>query len=124
MLEMLYVSKSAEQNQTVLVLRPSSRSEGVCPYLDLLKDVGIRLLERPTLQTAHSAVHAGCRVGLLVIKREEDLGKLDVCEPFLSIHKISWVGLIAQELIAVPKVREFIAEYLFDFITIPAQIEH
>ena len=121
---MLYVSKSKEQNQTVLVLRPSSRIEGVCPYLDLLKDFGIRLLERSTLQTAHGAVHAGCRVGLLIIKREEDLGKLDVCEPFLSIHKISWVGLIAQELIAVPKVREFIAEYLFNFITIPAQIEH
>ena len=57
---MLEVSKSAQENQTVLVLRPSSRVERVCPYADSLKDFGIELLERPTLQTAHDAIHAGC----------------------------------------------------------------
>lgn len=121
---MLEVSKSAQKNQTVLVLRPSNRFERVCPYADSLKDFGIGLLERPTLQTAHDAIHAGCRVGLLVIKREEDLHNIDVYAPFLNLHKILWVGLIAQELIALPRVRELIAEYLFIFVTIPAQIEH
>lgn len=118
------VSNFVRPNQVVLVLRPSSRVQSACPYAAPLKNHGIHLLERPTLESAHEAIHAGCRVGLLILKQEEDLFRLDSCEPFLNIGKISWVGMIAQELISLPRVREFIGEQLFNFITIPASIEH
>ena len=121
---MSLVSRTATQNQIVFVLRPGGHSESYCFYSDPLKSHGITLFENPTPQSASRAVEDGCRVGLLIIKSKEDLDRLDECEPILNIRKISWVGLIARELIGLPKVREFIAEYLFNFITIPAQIEH
>jgi DNA-binding NtrC family response regulator len=121
---MPFVSRTASQHQIVFVLRPSGHSESHCFYSEPLKSHGIILFERPTLQAISRAVENGCRVGLLVLKNEEDLDKLDACEPLLNIRRISWVGLIARELIGRPKVREFVADYLFNFITIPAQAEH
>jgi DNA-binding NtrC family response regulator len=121
---MPYASNSVRPSQAVLVLRVSGRTEYACPYAEQLKNHGIHLLESPTLDSAHKATHAGCHVGLLILTQEEDLKHLDRCESFLNLNKISWVGLIAQELIALTRVREFINEQLFNFITSPANIEH
>ena len=121
---MLYVSDSAATNQTVMVLRPGSRTESSCPYTASLRQHGLNLIECATLESAHSAMSRGCRVGLLIVKREAELQYLDKCEPFVSNNQISWVGLIAQELISAPRMREFIGEHLFNFITIPADFGH
>src|ERR1700738_4762822 len=121
---MLYVSNSSRQTQTVIVLRPPSRIERTCPYSEILKSHGIDLIERPTLDGTYHAICAGCRVGLLIIAREEDLHYLDTCEPFLNINKISWIGLIAQELVSLPRVRQLIGKHLFNFITTPANLDH
>lgn len=121
---MLYVSNSMRQTRTVIVLRPPNRIERICPYSETLKDHDIELVERPTLESMHAAIGAGCRVGLLIIAREDDLHHLDACEPFLNTNKISWVGLIAQELISSHRVRQLIGEHLFNFITVPANLDH
>jgi hypothetical protein len=121
---MLYVSNSAETNQAVLVLRPSSRAETPCPYSETLKDHGLNLIECATLEAAYNAMHDGCRVGLLIVTRETELAHLDKCEPLVSNNQISWVGLVAQELISTARMREFIGEHLFNFITIPADMNH
>jgi DNA-binding NtrC family response regulator len=121
---MLYVSNSAETNQTVLVLRPSCRSEPSCSYSDTLRNHGLRLIHCGTLEAAANAISNGCRVGLLIVTRETELAHLDRCEPFVSDNQISWVGLVAQELISTPRMREFIGEHLFNFITIPADLDH
>jgi DNA-binding NtrC family response regulator len=121
---MLYVSNSAQTNQAVLVLRPSSRPETPCPYSETLKDHGLNLIECTTLDAAYNAMHDGCRVGLLIVTRETELAHLDKCEPLVSNNQISWVGLVAQELISTARMREFIGEHLFNFITIPADMNH
>ncbi|QDZ29238.1 sigma-54-dependent Fis family transcriptional regulator [Noviherbaspirillum sp. UKPF54] len=121
---MLYVSNSAPSNQTVMVLRLTSRNGQPCTYTKTLKEYGLNLLECFTLEAAHNAVNNGCRVGLLIVTQEAELAHLDKCEPFVSNNKISWVGLIAQELISMPRMREFIGEHLFNFITLPADLDH
>jgi excisionase family DNA binding protein len=122
--EMLYVSTTAQQARAVIVLRPASRAEHARLLSDILSNHHIDLIERPTLEAAHVAISAGCRVGLIMVAGEEDLRFLESCEPFLNINKISWVGLIAQELISLPRVRQLIGEHLFNFITIPANPDH
>ncbi|GAB3541408.1 sigma-54 dependent transcriptional regulator [Noviherbaspirillum agri] len=121
---MLYVSSSAPANQSVLVLRLTSRSGQPCSYTETLREQGLNLIECFTLEAALDAVQNGCRVGLLVVTQEADLAKLDKCEPFVSNNRVSWVGLIAQNLISAPRMREFIAEHLFNFITLPAELDH
>jgi DNA-binding NtrC family response regulator len=121
---MLYVSNSAQTNQAVIVLRPSSRADVPCPYSETLRDHGLNLIECSTLEAAHNAMHGGCRVGLLIVTREAELAHLDKCESVVSNNQISWVGLVAQELISTGRMREFIGEHLFNFITIPADMNH
>lgn len=121
---MLYVSNSTQTNQSVMVLRPSSRIENPCLYSETLKNQGLDLIECGTLEAAYKAIHNGCRVGLLIVTREAELAYLDKCEPVVSNNQISWVGLVAQELISTPRMREFIGEHLFNFITIPADMDH
>jgi DNA-binding NtrC family response regulator len=121
---MLYVSNSAQTNQSVIVLRPTSRTGVSCPYSETLKDHGLVLIECATLEAANNAIRDGCRVGLLIVTREAELVQLDKCEPVVSNNMISWVGLVAQELISTPRMREFIGEHLFNFITIPADLDH
>lgn len=121
---MLYVSDSASSNQTVMVLRLTNRTPQSCVYTETLKEYGLSLLECFTLEAAHNAVNNGCRVGLLIVTQEGELAHLAKCEPFVSNNKISWVGLIAQELISAPRMREFIGEHLFNFITLPADLDH
>jgi DNA-binding NtrC family response regulator len=121
---MLYVSDSVRKNQTVMVLRPTSRKDRSCLYAETLKNQSVDLLECTTLDAAYDAVHRGCRVGLLILSREEDIGHLDRAESFLCMHRVAWVGLIAQELISMSRVRELISEHLFNFITTPAALDH
>ncbi|HJW53779.1 MAG TPA: sigma-54 dependent transcriptional regulator [Burkholderiaceae bacterium] len=122
---MLYVSNAAPSNQTVMVLRlAGGRAGQPCTYTETLKNYGLDLLECFTLEAAHNAVNNGCRVGLLIVTQEAELAHLDKCEPFVSNNKISWVGLIAQELISMARMREFIGEHLFNFITLPADLDH
>jgi DNA-binding NtrC family response regulator len=121
---MLYVSNSASTAQPVLVLRLTSRSAQPCSYTETLKEHGLNLIECFTLEDAYDAMQNGCRIGLLIVTPDADLGNLDKYEPFVSNNRISWVGLVAQELISMPRMREFIGEHLFNFITIPADLDH
>ncbi|WP_234814943.1 sigma-54 interaction domain-containing protein [Noviherbaspirillum denitrificans] len=121
---MLNVSNSASAAQPVLVLRLTVRTSQPCPYTETLRDHGLNLVECFTLESAYQAVENGCRVGLLIISQDSELDHLDKIEPFVSNNRISWVGLIAQELISMPRMREFIAEHLFNFITLPADLDH
>ena len=121
---MLYVSNSMRQTQTAIVLRAPGVDAHPCLYSDLLKDHDISLIECPTLAATHAAIGEGCRVGLLIITRKEDVQHLDAWEAFLSINKVSWVGLIAQELVSSPRIRQLIGEYLFNFLTVPANLDH
>jgi DNA-binding NtrC family response regulator len=121
---MLYVSNSAAAAQTVMVLRPLSRPTSPCAYSETLRNHGLNPIECATLEAASNAVNNGCRVGLLIVTREAELAHLDKCESFVSNNQISWVGLVSQELISTPRMREFIGEHLFNFITIPAEQGH
>lgn len=121
---MLNVSNSASTTQPVLVLRLTSRSGQPCTYSEMLKEQGLALIECFTPEAAYDAMRDGCRVGLLIVTQETDLAQLDKCEPFVSNNRISWVGLVSQELISMPRMREFIGEHLFNFITIPAELDH
>jgi DNA-binding NtrC family response regulator len=121
---MLYVSNAIPLNQSVLVLRPSSYAEPACPYAATLTNCGIGLIERPTIERAHKAIQSGCRVGILILQHADELHTAESLRPFLSMQKISWVGLIAEAQIASPIVRDFIGEHLFDFVTFPVNPDH
>lgn len=120
---MLYVSNASSSSQPVLVLRLTKRN-GPCAYTDTLRQHGLHLIECFTLDAARDAMQNGCRVGLLIVSKEAELAQLDKCEPVVSNNRISWVGLVAQELISTPRMREFIGEHLFNFITTPADLDH
>ncbi|KRB79093.1 sigma-54 interaction domain-containing protein [Noviherbaspirillum sp. Root189] len=121
---MLYASHSAPAAQPVLVLRLTGRNGPACKYTDVLRGQGLSLIECFSFESANDAIQAGCRVGLLSVTQEADLTHLDKYEPFVSNTRITWVGLVAQELIPLPRMREFIGEHLFNFISIPAQLDH
>jgi DNA-binding NtrC family response regulator len=113
-------------NQTVMVLRLSSNGTNgtSSAYTDMLRQHGLNLLECFTMEAACNALNSGCRVGLLIVANESDVLQLDKCEPFVSNNRIAWVGLVAQELISRPRMREFIGEHFFNFITLPAELDH
>lgn len=124
---MLSLSNSAPAVQTVMVLRPMQRAGTAiptCTYLETLRSQGLKLIECTSLDAAGNAIQHGCRVGLLIVTRESELDHLDRCEPFVGNKQISWVGLVARELISTPRMREFIGENLFNFITLPADQNH
>jgi DNA-binding NtrC family response regulator len=121
---MLYVSDSASTSQPVLVLHLASLNGQACPYTETLREHGLNLIECFTREAAQDTMQNGCRVGLLIVTQESDLAQLDACEPFVSNNRVSWVGLVAQNLVAMPRMREFIGEHLFNFITIPADLDH
>lgn len=121
---MLYVSNSAPLNQTVLVPRLSSQSVYALNYSDSLKKQGLDLAECTTPAAAYTVTRSGCRVGLLILTQEAELDRLAQWEPLIRDPNLSWVGLIAREIISTPRVRSFVGEHLFNFITIPAKVEH
>jgi DNA-binding NtrC family response regulator len=121
---MLYASNASPTSQPVLVLRLTKSGGQSCPHTDTLREHGLDLIECFTSEAARDAIQSGCRVGLLIISKEAELSLLDRCEPVVSSNRISWVGLVAQELISMPRMREFIGEHLFNFITTPADLNH
>jgi DNA-binding NtrC family response regulator len=124
---MLSLSNSAPATQTVMVLRPMQRAgtaNSSCSYLETLRSQGLKLIECSSVDAAGHAIQHGCRVGLLIVTREAELEHLDRCESIVGNKQISWVGLIARELISTPRMREFIGENLFNFITLPADLNH
>jgi DNA-binding NtrC family response regulator len=121
---MLYVSNAPPSSQTIMVLQLNGRNGIASPYTETLKQQGLNLVECLTPEAAHSAMQQGCRVGLLIVTHEAELAHLDKLEKFVSNNRISWVGLIAQDVISMPRMREFIGEHLFNFITLPAELDH
>ena len=121
---MLYVSNSVPSNQTVMVLRFTGKPGTACPHTTPLRQHGLNLVECFSIEAAQNAMQTGSRVGLLVITHESELAELDKIEPLVGANRVSWVGLVAQELIALPRMRQFIGEHLFNFITLPADLDH
>ena len=121
---MLYASNSNPPNQTMMVLRLADPAGQACSHVKTLKRKGLDLLECFTPTAVHRAMQEGCRVGLLMVRHQGELEQLEQYEAFVGNDNICWVGLIAQELIALPRVRQFIGEHLFNFITIPAELDH
>jgi DNA-binding NtrC family response regulator len=120
---MLDVFQTLRENHSVMVLRPARSGASLCSHADMLGH-GIVALDVETMEAAYRAVQNGCRVGVLLLTEENDLAHLDRCEPFLCMSDVSWVGLIARELLAQLRVREFIGTYLFNFLTLPSSPEH
>ena len=121
---MLHMSASSSSAQTVLLLRLSTRPAQAAEYKEALSRHGLDLIECVTPEAARSMARAGCKVGLLVVTQESDLAHLDRCEPAVCNSSICWVALVSENLIGRPRMREFIAEHLFNFITLPAELDH
>lgn len=121
---MLSITDSPPSSHTIMVLRPAGRTEPSCPWVDMLREQGLALGECFTADAASTAVRNGCRIGLLIVARQSELAHLDQCAPFVGNTKICWVGLVAQDLVSMPRMRRFIGEHLFNFITVPADPEH
>jgi DNA-binding NtrC family response regulator len=107
-----------------MILRPAQRGALLCPHVAMLALHGIEGIEIETMDSAYRAMQNGCRVGVLLLTEEADLAHFDRCEPFLNMSNVSWVGLIARDLIAQLRVREFVGTYLFNFLTLPCSDEH
>ncbi|WP_222859830.1 sigma-54 interaction domain-containing protein [Noviherbaspirillum massiliense] len=121
---MLYVTNSAPMNQTVLVPRISPHNDQTSTYSAALREHGLNLTECATPAAAYHLARDGCRVGLLILTQEAELDRIAAWEPFIRSQSLSWVGLISREIISRPRVRAFVSEHLFNFITIPAELEH
>lgn len=119
---MMDVANTLRQNQTVMLMRPARR-DVCCPYADMLRRHGALPIEQPTPEAASRAMHAGCRVGMLIVAHEDDAAQLGRCESLLNLQHVCWIGLIAPELVADLRVRECIATHLFNFMTLPADPE-
>jgi DNA-binding NtrC family response regulator len=113
-------SSAATQSQTVMVIRPSHRVDPACTHAKDLASRGIDLNECTTLAAIHAGQQSGCKVGLLILRRESDFSLLRTCASWVVIGTMSWIGLIARELIMLTPVRQFIGENLFNFIVTPA----
>ncbi len=120
----LDVSKTVRQDQTILILRPARRAELYCPYSAMLQKQGVQLIEHPGSDSAYLAIDAGCRVGLLMLTHADDVAHLENCESLLNRPGLSWIGMIAPELLADGRVRECISTYLFNFLMLPAHPDH
>ncbi|RJG02983.1 sigma-54 interaction domain-containing protein [Noviherbaspirillum sedimenti] len=120
----LNVSKTVRQDQTVLILRPARRTEVYCPYSAMLQKHGMQLIEQAGTDSSGLAIDAGCRVGLLMLNHADDVAHLESCELLLNRGGMSWIGMIAPELVADVRVRECISAYLFNFLILPAHPDH
>lgn len=117
-------SDSALATQPVLLLRLSPSSAGAGGYKEALSLNGLEVVECSTLEAAQDMVQDGCRVGLLVLTSDDDLLALDRFEQAMCNPRICWVALVAEYLVAKPRMREFIGDHLFNFITLPAETHH
>ncbi len=106
-----------------MVLRPAMHGDFHDAYTHILKIQDVHFIENMTPDSAHRAMQEGCRVGLLMITHVNDLAYLDACDPYLNLNKITWVGLIAPELISDRRVLKLINTYLFNYLNLPADPE-
>lgn len=116
--------KTVRQDQTVLILRPARRTEVYCPYSAMLQKHGMQLIEHAGADSISLTIDAGCRVGLLMLNHADDVAHLESCEPLLNRGGMSWIGMIAPELVSNVRVRECISAYLFNFLILPAHPDH
>lgn len=121
---MLCDPDSAAPNLTILVPRVSRQWVHAATYSEALRRQGITLAECTTPESARSLVKGGCRVGLLPLNHEGDMERLTQWEPLVCASSLFWIGLIAGEIIASPRVRAYVSNYLFNFVTVPAKPEH
>lgn len=121
---MLDADHSKSSNQTFVVLRLSDTQESSCAYIDALKQQGLHPVECWSPGDISKAIQDSTQVGLMIATEESALEKLDQYEALVSDNRISWVGLISKELIAQPRMRQFICTHLFNFITLPADPNH
>jgi DNA-binding NtrC family response regulator len=121
---MLDAENSKSSNQTFLVLRLSSSQGTPCTYIEALKQQGLHAVECQSPDDITQAFQDSTQVGLMIATDEGALDKLDQYEALVSDNRISWVGLISKELIAQPRMRQFICTHLFNFITLPADPNH
>jgi DNA-binding NtrC family response regulator len=121
---MLDAENSRSSNQTFLVLRLSSLQGTPCTYIEALKQQGLHAVECQSPDDITQAIQDSTQVGLMIATDESALDKLDQYESLVSDNRISWVGLISKELIAQPRMRQFICTHLFNFITLPADPNH
>jgi DNA-binding NtrC family response regulator len=121
---MLDGSSAVRQNQTVMVIHPSRNLDPVGTYARELNNRGIDLIECSTLATIMAGQQSGCHVGLLILSKESDCSLLRTYTSWIVIGTMSWIGLIARELIMLTHVRQFISENLFNFIITPADPDH
>ncbi|MEB0136958.1 sigma-54 dependent transcriptional regulator [Actimicrobium sp. CCC2.4] len=91
------------------------------PVVNTMRHVGMVLHE---CHTAEQAGRTGCTVGVVLVADLMWLQRLSAFEPMLAHSGITWVGLIAHDLVGLPAVRNLVADYLFNFIALPAPIEH
>ncbi|HVL76339.1 MAG TPA: sigma-54 dependent transcriptional regulator [Noviherbaspirillum sp.] len=117
---MLHVSAPPSSAQPVILLRLAGCPPQAQEYVDALAAHGLSLVPCGSLESAAGMVERGCRVGLLFVTEEADLAHLDRCEPVVCDTRICWVALVAENLVGKPRMREFIADHLFNFITLPA----
>ncbi|GAA4021257.1 sigma-54 dependent transcriptional regulator [Actimicrobium antarcticum] len=85
---------------------------------------GITLLECETADQLQRALRAGCTVGVVVLVEPSQLESIAACDSLLGQGEVLWIGLIARSLLALPAVRTLVADYLINFIALPAPIEH
>ncbi len=123
-MKMPHMSVPSSPAQPVLLLRLSAGSQLSAGYKEALSSKGIAFVECTSPEAIADLANAGCRIGLLLVEQASDLERLDRCERAFCNSRICWVGLVAEELVCQPRLREFIAEHLFNFITLPAEIEH
>ncbi|NEX63830.1 sigma-54 dependent transcriptional regulator [Noviherbaspirillum galbum] len=110
--------------QHVVVLQPGSSPAGSSSYVDALAQHGMQPVVCATMEDLARTMQAGARVGLLMVTDESALDELEKVEAAVTDNRMSWVGLISKDLITRPRLRQFIATHLFNFITLPADPEH
>lgn len=98
---------------------PESLGE-MAPYRDALGEAGLKIQSISTMDCAPHILVQGGRAGLLLVTEKRDLPQLQKWQSELASTRTFWVGLIDEAIIDDTDVRDFIADYLFNFITLPA----
>ena len=121
---MLNVPMSDARNQTVIVVRPASSPPHSVDFSELPDTSNFTLLACADAHAAERAIRNGCRVGMLLLRTEEDVRQLPSFLPVLRMAEAAWIAVCAPALVRLPQVRECIGELLFNFFTLPACPEH
>ncbi|MFT5535022.1 MAG: DNA-binding NtrC family response regulator [Candidatus Paceibacteria bacterium] len=118
---MLNGSASFPHHQAVALLQLSGRSLFDYPIINTMQHAGIVLR---VCNTPEQALQTGCAVGIVLVLEPAWLQHINTYEPILAQRGITWIGVIAQGLVGLPAVRNLVADYFFNFIALPAPVEH